>query len=83
MIKVVLEIFPKEEVLDPETKIVTKSLQDLGFDKLKEIKLGKQILIYLNEQDKEKALEYSKQMCEKLLVNTIIQDYKVYIDEEK
>ena len=56
MIKVVLEIFPKEEVLDPETKIVTKSLQDLGFDKLKEIKLGKQILIYLNEQDKKKSL---------------------------
>ena len=83
MIKVVLEIFPKEEVLDPETKIVTKSLQDLGFDKLKEIKLGKQILMYLEEQDKEKALKYSRQMCEKLLVNTIIQDYKVYIDEEK
>ena len=81
MIKVVLEIFPKEEVLDPETKIVTKSLQDLGFDKLKEIKLGKQILIYLNEQDKEKALEYSNK-CVKI-VNTIIQDYKVYIDEEK
>tara|TARA_B100001559_G_C16208159_1_gene487571 strand:- start:434 stop:682 length:249 start_codon:yes stop_codon:yes gene_type:complete len=81
--KVKIEIFPKKEVLDPETKIVMKSLNDLGFNKLKDIKLGKQILLNIEGQDKNKVFDYAKEICEKLLVNTVIQDYKIYIDEDK
>ena len=67
----------KKEVLDPQGKVVENTLDNLGFKNLKSIRQGKFFEIEINENDQEKAKNTVIEMCEKLLVNLIIEDYKV------
>ena len=67
----------KKDVLDPQGKVVENTLDNLGFKNLKSIRQGKFFEIEINENDQEKAKNTIKEMCEKLLVNLIIEDYKV------
>ncbi len=74
---VTINIFLKDGVLDPQGKAIQKALHSLNFDKVAEVKTAKQIKINLNENDKDKALELAKAMCEELLVNSVIEDYEI------
>ncbi len=67
----------KKDVLDPQGKVVENTLDNLGFKNLKSIRQGKFFEIEINENDQEKAKNTVKEMCEKLLVNLIIEDYKI------
>ena len=67
----------KKDVLDPQGKVVQNTLKDLGFLNLKNIRQGKFFEIELNENDEQKAENAVKQMCEKLLANLIIEDFKI------
>ena len=67
----------KKDVLDPQGKVVENTLDNLGFKNLKSIRQGKFFEIEINENDQEKAKNTVIEMCEKLLVNLIIEDYKV------
>ena len=70
-------IILKKDVLDPQGKVVQNTLKDLGFLNLKNIRQGKFFEIELNENDEQKAENAVKQMCEKLLANLIIEDFKI------
>ena len=67
----------KKDVLDPQGKVVQNTLQNLGMDNLKNIRQGKYFEIELNDVDQKKAEKKVDDMCKKLLVNLIIEDYKV------
>ncbi len=67
----------KKDVLDPQGTVVKNTLNNLGMDDLKNIRQGKFFEIEIDESDEKKAKEKINQMCEKLLVNLIIEDYKV------
>ena len=67
----------KENVLDPQGKVVQNTLQNLGMDNLKSIRQGKYFEIELNDSDPLKAEKKVDDMCKKLLANLIIEDYKV------
>ena len=67
----------KENVLDPQGKVVQNTLQNLGIDNLKSIRQGKYFEIELNDSDQDKAEKKINDMCKKLLANLIIEDYKV------
>ena len=67
----------KKDVLDPQGKVVENTLDNLGFKSLRGIRQGKFFEIDINESDQEKAKNAVIEMCEKLLVNLIIEDYKV------
>ncbi len=67
----------KENVLDPQGKVVQNTLQSLGMDNLKSIRQGKYFEIELNDNDPQKAKKKVDDMCKKLLANLIIEDYKV------
>ncbi len=67
----------KENVLDPQGKVVQNTLQSLGMDNLKSIRQGKYFEIELNDSDPQKAEKKVDDMCKKLLANLIIEDYKV------
>ena len=66
----------KKDVLDPQGKVVQNTLANLGMS-LKNIRQGKYFEIELKETDRNEAEKIIKQMCEKLLVNLIIEDYKI------
>ena len=67
----------KKDVLDPQGKVVQNTLIDMGMDNLKSIRQGKHFEIEVNENDQSKAEKKVDEMCKKLLVNLIIEDYKI------
>ena len=67
----------KEDVLDPQGKVVQNTLISLGFDDLKNIRQGKFFEIEIDEKDQKIAQNKIKEMCDKLLVNFIIEDFKI------
>ena len=73
---------PKNGVLDPQGKAIENSLNQLGFENFSKIRQGKIIEIDINE-DEKKAIIVAEEMCKKLLVNLIIEDYEIIYDREK
>ena len=67
----------KKDVLDPQGKVVENTLISMGMRDLKSIRQGKFFEIEVDENDQKKAEEKVKEMCEKLLVNLIIENYKI------
>ena len=67
----------KKEVLDPQGKVVQNTLMNMGMNNLKSIRQGKHFEIEVNENDEVDAKSKVDEMCKKLLVNLIIEDYKI------
>ena len=67
----------KKDVLDPQGKVVQNTLKNLGMNNLKNIRQGKYFEVEVNDDDAVKAEKNVKEMCEKLLVNLIIEDYQI------
>tara|TARA_B100000524_G_scaffold294532_1_gene169211 strand:+ start:367 stop:606 length:240 start_codon:yes stop_codon:yes gene_type:complete len=67
----------KKDVLDPQGKVVEQTLKNMGVNSLKNLRQGKYIEIELNENEEEKAHIIVEEMCKKLLVNLIIEEYKI------
>ena len=67
----------KKDVLDPQGKVVQNTLQNLGMNNLKNIRQGKYFEIDLNENSEKVAISKIEEMCKKLLVNLIIEDFKI------
>jgi phosphoribosylformylglycinamidine synthase len=75
----IVNVFLKEGVLDPQGKAVHHALESLGFNGVKDVRIGKQIVLQLEGEDKAAAEAEVKQMCETLLANTVIEDYSIEI----
>ena len=67
----------KSGVLDPQGKAIGHALNNLGFESVGEVRQGKVIDIELVESDRAKAAAQVKNMCEKLLANTVIEKYEI------
>ena len=67
----------KKDVLDPQGKVVQNTLVNMGMNNLKSIRQGKHFEIEVNENDEVDAKSKVDEMCKKLLVNLIIEDYKI------
>ena len=70
----------KKDVLDPQGSVIANSLKSLGFNNIEDVRQGKFIEVKLNAENKETANKQINEMCEKLLANLVIEDYKVEID---
>jgi phosphoribosylformylglycinamidine synthase len=75
----VVNVFLKEGVLDPQGKAAHHALDSLGFEGVKEVRIGKQIIVTLETEDRAKAEAEVKEMCETLLANTVIEEYTIEI----
>jgi phosphoribosylformylglycinamidine synthase len=67
----------KNGVLDPQGKAIGHALKGLGFSDVGEVRQGKVIDIELAENDAAKARASLREMCEKLLANTVIEKYEI------
>jgi len=81
--KVVVNVKLKEGVLDPQGKAVLHALNSLGFDRVNDVRIGKQIVLDIDDSDKEAVRKRVNSMSEELLANTVIEDYEVVIEDEK
>ena len=66
----------KQGILDPQGKAIEHALDSLGFKNAANVRVGKYMELDLNETDKAKAEAQVKSMCEKLLANTMIEEYR-------
>ena len=67
----------KEEVLDPQGKVVDQTLKNMGYKNIVSVRQGKYFDIELKETNKEKAKKIAEEICKKLLTNTVIEDYTI------
>ncbi|OGQ16803.1 MAG: phosphoribosylformylglycinamidine synthase [Deltaproteobacteria bacterium RIFCSPHIGHO2_02_FULL_40_11] len=78
LVKVYITLKPS--VLDPQGKTVQKSLENLGFKDVKDVRVGKYIEVQLSDTlKKEEAQKQIQKMCERLLANTVIENYSFHI----
>ena len=68
----------KQGVLDDQGKATHHALDTLGFKEItKDVRIGKQIIIKLDTDDKDEAMKNATEMCNKLLANTVIEDFEI------
>jgi phosphoribosylformylglycinamidine synthase len=77
MIKARITVTLKNGVLDPQGKAIEHALSGLGFGGVGQVRQGKVFDLELSETDKAKAEADLKAMCDKLLANTVIENYSV------
>ena len=73
--KIRVFIVPKPDLLDPQGEAINASLLNLGFSEVKSVRQGKTIDLELSEVEFKVAFERVEEMCEKLLANSIIENY--------
>lgn len=69
----------KKGVLDPQGKAIENALHSLGYDFVEDVRQGKFFEMELGNADKKEAGQKLKEMCERLLANTVIEDYEFEI----
>jgi phosphoribosylformylglycinamidine synthase len=79
--KVKVNIRLKEGVLDPQGKAVLHALNSLGFDEVKDVRIGKQIILDIDSNDESAVRKRVELMSEELLANTVIEDYEIEEEE--
>ena len=67
----------KKEVLDPQGKVVSQTLKNMGYKNIINVRQGKYLDIEIDEANKEKAKEIIEEICKKLLTNIVIEDYTI------
>jgi len=77
--KLIVNISLKEGVLDPEGQAIKTSLLNLGFKDFNDVRTGKQIVLNFEKMEENEAILEAEKMCEHLLVNTVIEKYKINI----
>ena len=79
--KIAINVHLKKGVLDPQGKAVLHALNTLGFSDVENVRVGKQILVDIDTEDKEKALSEAKKMADELLANPVIENYEIEVKE--
>lgn len=79
--KAIINIGLKKGVLDSAGKAAHHTLDTVGFkDVVKDVRIGKQVIVDLNCDNEKEAREEATKMCEQLLANTVIEDYDIIIE---
>ena len=79
--KATIYISLKNGVLDPQGKAIENALGQLGFDGVENVRQGKMIELELADTDANQARDRLREMCEKLLANTVIENYEIRLSD--
>lgn len=74
--KAKIHVTLKSGILDPQGRAIQQSLATLGFSTVSDVRVGKFLEVDLGDSDQSQAESQLKAMCEKLLANTVIEDYR-------
>ena len=75
-------VTPRKGILDPQGRAVESSLQSLGFKNVSGVKVGKYITLEIDARTASEARVEAKKMCDALLANPVIEDYRFEVDGE-
>lgn len=80
MFKARIHVRLRPSILDPQGKTTHHALEDLGFDSVKRVRMGKLIEIWIEADDEEAARRVATEACQKLLANPVIEDYEIFLE---
>ncbi|MBO2945685.1 phosphoribosylformylglycinamidine synthase subunit PurS [Paenibacillus sp. F411] len=80
MLKAKVYVTIKQSVLDPQGVAVQGALHSMGFQEVESLRIGKYMEVELNTDDREEAEARLKVMCEKLLANTVVENYRFELE---
>ena len=83
MFRVKIYVTLKEGVADPQGATIKHAIDSLGYEGVDRVKTGKYFQIEVNMHDKNKVREQIEDMCQKILVNPVIENYEYQIEEIK
>ena len=70
-------VYPRREILDPQGKAIENALRRVGFPGVQSVRAGKSFDIHLGTDDPKAAESELRAMCDKLLANTVVEDFQV------
>lgn len=80
MFKATVYVTVKENVLDPQGVAVQGALHSMGFSEVGKVRIGKYMELEIDATNRAEAEERVRQMCEKLLANTVVEDYRYELE---
>ena len=83
MLTAEIHVTLRDGVLDPQGTTLNRSLENIGYKGLKEVRMGKLIQLTLDLNDKQKAKELVEELCQKVLANPVIEQYQFTIGESQ
>ena len=83
MFKAAIHVTLKKSVLDPQGKTVLHALDGLGFKEAKDLRCGKYFELTLDASSRQNAEEHVRKMCDKVLINPVIEEYSFSLEEKK
>ncbi len=75
--RVSLHITPRRGLLDPQGKAVTDALHALGFGGVRDVRVGRHLVVELDAPDRPAAEQEARRMCEQLLANPVTEDFEI------
>jgi phosphoribosylformylglycinamidine synthase PurS subunit len=81
--RVAVHITPRKGILDPQGKAVEGALHSLGFPAVREVHVGRHIVIDTDAEGETDARESVRRMCEKLLANPVTEDFEIESARER
>jgi phosphoribosylformylglycinamidine synthase len=75
--RISVHITPRKGILDPQGKAVEGALHSLGFGGVREVHVGRHVVIESEAQSADEAQKAVRQMCERLLANPVIEDFEI------
>jgi phosphoribosylformylglycinamidine synthase len=80
-VKARIVVFPRREILDPQGKAIRGALERLGFEGVADVRAGKSFDIEFAAADDAQARQRLRSMCERLLVNPVVEDFEIFVQE--
>lgn len=75
--RVAVHVVPRKGLLDPQGKAVADALHTLGFADVRDVHVGRHVVLELGATDEPTARESVRRMCERLLANPVTEDYEI------
>lgn len=81
MFKASIHIKLRPSILDPQGKTAHHALEDLGFDSVERVRMGKYVEMWIEEARKEDAERVAREACERLLANPVMEDFEILVEK--
>ncbi|HEY4305583.1 MAG TPA: phosphoribosylformylglycinamidine synthase subunit PurS [Gemmatimonadaceae bacterium] len=75
--RIAVHITPRRGILDPQGRTVADALHTLGFSAVRDVHVGRHLVVELDAGDETAAKESTRAMCEKLLANPVTEDFEI------
>ena len=75
--RIAVHITPRRGILDPQGQTVAEALHTLGFASVRDVHVGRHIVVELDAPDRPNAEQSTREMCERLLANPVTEDFEI------